>query len=61
MGYVDAHLGALGALREYTEQQERNRMLSALRALLGEEHVAKLMLDGSTWSEDRAVAEAMLI
>jgi hypothetical protein len=36
-------------------------MLPALRDALGADECAKLMNEGSTWSEDQAVAEAMLI
>jgi predicted ATPase/class 3 adenylate cyclase len=61
LGYVDARLAALEALREYTEQQEYDKMLLALRDTLGADECAKLMAEGSTWSEDHAVAEAMLI
>lgn len=31
LGYTDARLSALDALREYTEQQEYDKMLAALR------------------------------
>jgi tetratricopeptide (TPR) repeat protein len=61
VGYVDARLGSLEALREYTEQQEYDAMLPALRDALGEDELAKLIAEGSGWSEDQAVAQAMLI
>ena len=61
LGYVDARIAALEALREYTEQQEFDAMTYALRDTLGTDELTKLMAEGSTWSEDRAVAEAMLI
>jgi predicted ATPase/class 3 adenylate cyclase len=61
LGYVDARLAALEALREYTEQQEYDAMILALRDALGADECAKLMNEGSTWCEDQAVAEAMLI
>jgi predicted ATPase/class 3 adenylate cyclase len=61
LGYVDEQLTALEALREYTEQQEYDKMLPALRDALGADECAKLMAESSTWSEDHAVAEAMLI
>jgi predicted ATPase/class 3 adenylate cyclase len=61
LGYVDARLSALEGLREYTEQQEYDKMLPALRDALGADGLAELMAEGSTWSEDQAVAEAMLI
>jgi hypothetical protein len=61
LGYVDALFATLEALREYTEQQEYDKMIPVLRDALGADEVAKLMAEGSTWSEDQAVAEAMLI
>ena len=61
LGYVDASIATLGALREYTEQQEYDAVIPALRDALGENELLRLMADGSTWSEDQAVAEAMLI
>ncbi len=59
LGYVDSQLIALEALREYTEQQEYDKVLAALGEALGEEDLAKLMDDGRAWSEDQAVAEAL--
>jgi hypothetical protein len=47
-------------LREYTEQQEYDATIPALRDV-GADECAKLTAEGSTWSEDQAVAEAMLI
>jgi predicted ATPase len=61
LGYVDARIAALGALREYTEQQEYDAMIPALRDALGENQLLRLMAEGSNWTEDHAVAEAMLI
>ena len=61
LGYVNASLSALEALRQYTEQQEYDAMLSALREALGADDLSKLMAEGRTWTEDQAVGEAMLI
>ncbi len=61
VGYVDARLTALEALREYTERHEYDRMLAALRDALGEEQLATLMNEGRAWTEDHAVAEALLV
>ena len=61
LGYVDARLSALEASRQYTEQQEYDIMLPALRETLGADVVAQFTTEGFTWTEDRAVAEAMLI
>jgi predicted ATPase/class 3 adenylate cyclase len=61
LGYVDAHLNGLEALRQYTEQQEYDKIVTALRDALGEDHLAKLMAEGTIWTEDRAVAEGLAI
>ncbi len=61
LGYADARLTELESLREFTEQQEYEKMLAALRAAFDEDEIAKLMREGSLWSEDQAVAEAMFI
>jgi hypothetical protein len=61
LGYVDARVAALEAVREYTEQQEYDAMLPALRDALGESELSKLMAEGSNWGENQAIAEALLI
>jgi tetratricopeptide (TPR) repeat protein len=61
LGYVDARLSGLEALRQHTEQQEYDKMLAALRDALGEDQLAKLMAEGATWTEDRAVVEGLAI
>jgi predicted ATPase/tetratricopeptide (TPR) repeat protein len=61
IGYVDARIAALEHRREYTEQQEHDAMLAALRDTLGQDDFAKLMREGSAWSEDQAVEAALLI
>jgi predicted ATPase len=61
LGYADTQLTRLDAVREYTEQQEYDKMLPALRNALGADECAKLMNEGSAWNEDQAVGEAMLI
>lgn len=60
LGYVDARLAALEAMRENTEQQEYDKIVPALRDALGAEDLAKLMEEGGAWNEDQAAAEAML-
>jgi tetratricopeptide (TPR) repeat protein len=61
LGYVDTCLATLEAFREYTEQQEYDVILSVLREALGADQLARLTTEGSTWSEDQAVTEAMLV
>ncbi len=61
IGYVDARVASLDAMREYTEQQEYDKLLPALRDSLGAEMLAKLMQEGGGWSEDQACSEAMMV
>jgi Arc/MetJ family transcription regulator len=61
MGYVDKRLGELEVIREYTEQQEYDKMTLALREALGAGELARLMQEGVGWNEDQAYAEAMLV
>ena len=61
LGYVDARVVALEASRQYTEQQEYDAMIPALHDALGDDELATFMTEGASWSEDQAVAEAMLI
>jgi predicted ATPase/DNA-binding XRE family transcriptional regulator len=61
LGYVDARIAVLEALREFTEQSEYDRTIRALGEVLGADELSRRMAEGSTWSEDHAVAEAMLI
>lgn len=57
LGFVDAWLTSLGAQREYTERQEYERVMAALRAIFGE-RLQSIMALGVEWSEDVAVAIA---
>jgi tetratricopeptide (TPR) repeat protein len=61
LGYVEARLSAVEAVRQYTERQEYDVMLPALREALAEDELTKLLIEGATWSVDQAVAEATLI
>jgi predicted ATPase/DNA-binding XRE family transcriptional regulator len=61
IGYVEARLIALQALRQYTDQQEYDAMIPALRDALGEDELSSFMTEGASWSEDQAIAEAMLV
>ncbi|MFN2459526.1 MAG: tetratricopeptide repeat protein [Candidatus Velthaea sp.] len=58
LGYVDARLAELGAAREYTEQQEYDRMCAALRTACGEAELERLVAGGRGWSETEALFEA---
>ncbi|HYZ16185.1 MAG TPA: tetratricopeptide repeat protein, partial [Candidatus Acidoferrum sp.] len=58
LGYVNARLTALGAPRQFTEQQEYDRVLDALRQTFDGGELAELMADGSAMREDGACEEA---
>ncbi len=47
--------------REYTEQSEYDVLLAKLRAGLGESRANDLVKRGETLTQDRAVAEALLV
>ena len=61
LGHVDARLTALEIPRTYNDRPEYDAIITALRDALGEDELSRHMAMGSTWSEDQAVAEAMLI
>jgi non-specific serine/threonine protein kinase len=60
LGFVNARLATLEAPRDYTEQQEHDRIVAALRNALGERH-DELTALGGAWTEDGAVAVALEI
>jgi len=60
LGYADARLNELESSREFTEQQENKNMLAALRTAFGADETDRLMREGIFWSEDQAVAEALV-
>lgn len=53
LGFVDARLAALGARRDFTERQEYERVVTALRDALGE-RFAELGTAGALWTEETA-------
>jgi len=61
IGFVDARLIELEHQREHTEQQEYDRVKTALRGAIGVGELERLMTDGRTWSEDRALAEIIAL
>ena len=58
LGFVDAIIAELGAVREFTERQEYERVVSVLLTALGKQQFERLMERGRAWSESRAIAEA---
>jgi tetratricopeptide (TPR) repeat protein len=61
LGFVDEAAARRAMPRYSTEQQEYDNMLSALRDTLGEDELTKLMAAGKTWSEEQAIAEALVV
>ncbi len=58
LGYVDAAYEERGLSREFTERWGYEKLMIALREQLSEADIAKLSVDGATWSEDQATEEA---
>jgi tetratricopeptide (TPR) repeat protein len=59
--HTDARLNSLEAMREYTEQQEYDKVSAMLRDTFDEEELDALAKEGRAWSEAQAVAEALLV
>ncbi|HKE36883.1 MAG TPA: hypothetical protein VKB39_05605, partial [Candidatus Baltobacteraceae bacterium] len=59
LGYVDAQYAAFGMQREFTEQWGYDKLVAALSETLSADEIATLSAEGATWSEDRAVEEAL--
>lgn len=60
MGFVDARIAEYDLHRDFTERQEQEQALTALRSALGAETDA-LIQEGRTWSEARAFQEGFLV
>src|SRR5579872_286637 len=61
VGFCDTRLAELGGLREYTEQQEYDKLVELLRSSLSEPELRTYLDEGSHWTEDQAVAEALRV
>ncbi|HEY6326648.1 MAG TPA: tetratricopeptide repeat protein [Candidatus Cybelea sp.] len=59
LAYIDGHLMKLDAVREYTEQQEYDKMIAALSAALSGPELAALREEGILLTEERAVTEVL--
>jgi predicted ATPase/class 3 adenylate cyclase len=59
IGFVDAHLTELENQREFTEQQEYDRAIAALRETFEQSELERLMAEGQMWSKERAIAEGL--
>ena len=58
LGFVDAQFSAHGIARQYTEQQEYERAVDALRDGMGEKTLAATMREGGVWDLERALRNA---
>jgi predicted ATPase/class 3 adenylate cyclase len=61
LGYVTAQFEELGYVREPTELWAFERLMGALRERLTEAEIEALASEGATWSEERAVDEALRV
>jgi tetratricopeptide (TPR) repeat protein len=61
LGYVNACFARIGFRRTSGEPELYERVIEALRNVLGDAELAKLMAEGSAWNEERAVAEGLKI
>jgi hypothetical protein len=59
IGFVDARLAELENQREFTEQQEYDRAIAALRETFDQSELERLMAKGQVWSKERAIAEGL--
>jgi predicted ATPase/transcriptional regulator with XRE-family HTH domain len=59
LGFVEARFAHLQWKRDYSAQQERNRLLSLLKEEIPD--LDALMTEGSRWAKDKAIAEALAI
>jgi predicted ATPase/transcriptional regulator with XRE-family HTH domain len=58
LGFVEARLKALGARRDYTERQEHERVVAALKEIFGG-RLDELMALGAQWNEEAAATAAL--
>jgi len=61
LGFINEITSRTGRWRGYTERQEYDKIMSVLRGAIEEHELATLMKDGTAWSEDQAIAEALAI
>jgi hypothetical protein len=58
LGFVEAEAPKISFVRGYTEQQEYDAMLIALRSSLGDDALRVHLDEGAVWDEARALLEA---
>ncbi|HEY1680247.1 MAG TPA: adenylate/guanylate cyclase domain-containing protein [Candidatus Tumulicola sp.] len=60
LGFVEAQAPKISFVRGYTEQQEYDEMVDALRASLGGDALQAHVVEGAAWDEARALREVAL-
>jgi len=58
LGWVDGRVKTVEAEREYTEQQEYEKLMATMRLDFGESQLKELFEEGRLWKEEQAIAEA---
>jgi tetratricopeptide (TPR) repeat protein len=58
LGFVDTQAPKISFVRGYTEHQEYDATLAALRTSLGDDALRAHLLEGAGWDEERALREA---
>jgi tetratricopeptide (TPR) repeat protein len=58
-GYCDARFIEFRMMREYTEQYVYDNLIARIRANLPDSELTPLLQEGSRWTEDQAVSEAL--
>ena len=61
LGFVDARLESLEAVRDFIEQPQYDRALAVLRETLGADALANLMAEGAAATEEEAVDAALAL
>ena len=61
LGFVDARLESLEAIRDFIEQPQYERVLAELRCAMGAEVVANLMAEGAAMTQEQAIETALAL
>ncbi len=61
LGYCDRAYADLGTLIDYTEQQEHDKLVAALKKNLKPEVLTTLLAEGANWGDDRVYDEALKV
>ena len=61
LGFVNARIESLEAVRDFIEQPQYDRVLAVLRETLGADALARLMAEGAAATEEQAVDVALAL